>query len=353
MNHYLMNMAGRGAGIGPPAVSKTAGGIRPDRTLPAFYGLQTAEPDPAPVERSWAPIDTLGADCSTSIEQPADKERMGPPELQDESAESSVPQEVRRAISMTMTNQHVGIREGTATRPVVRPATSPAGGQSDNRLSPDGGESKNGFSDDGGYRSEHPVPTNEPAISLETTGVTSRADRAQGARTDAESPLNGLARTSSTTPRPSGDVTRTVIRAKDSTPPSGETEKSQNVSGLTRETVQNDMTPVTKSHVMSPRTASAREAPDATRGLMPRIRPSTEPSSHLLTTTASELRKKRPGETGRAAESDKTVHVRIGRVEVRAVYDAGKRPHPSPVSQPPCGGFDEYFSLRNYVYSEP
>jgi hypothetical protein len=46
------------------------------------------------------------------------------------------------------------------------------------------------------------------------------------------------------------------------------------------------------------------------------------------------------------------VQVRIGRVEVRAVPE--KTNPPAPPNPPPRpSGFDEFYSLRNYMYSDP
>jgi hypothetical protein len=55
--------------------------------------------------------------------------------------------------------------------------------------------------------------------------------------------------------------------------------------------------------------------------------------------------------SSRQSESAPTVHVRIGKVEVRAVQSS-QQPLPSPPHAPAKGGFDDYFDIRNYGYPE-
>jgi hypothetical protein len=68
--------------------------------------------------------------------------------------------------------------------------------------------------------------------------------------------------------------------------------------------------------------------------------------------TASPL-KTGVGESGfKKPVAEPPVQVRIGRVEVRAVQAQKKAP-PQPAAASRSVGFDEFYSVRNYMYSEP
>jgi len=387
MNHYLMNLARRGAGIDPRRDAPAGGSIRPGHGSMGLHGPRTAAPAPE-ASQPEVGMEASGAFEFRSEERPAvertvppcaptdvvprpfamldapstlDQEKIFSPLL--EAVEMSGPEVENRPAGRGLAkSREVEFSPRARPRPSAMPGVLPPGSQWDARHYPDEGSSPRDFRVDRRPWPEPSPTANDPGNRFEAAAIGLREDGVQIQTRGDKSLSADMGKGIVPAPRSSGLARHASLQTDAAFPSTGRQLAGDVVAGKPVEVA--DVSPATRA-VPGPemdrlmavrfpqtRTVSEKHRPDPARHPMPPIRPSADSLSNLVATTASTPRNVRSKGAGRDTEARRPVQVLIGRVEVRAVQEGGKAPPPSSPATP-RGGFDDYFSLRTYIYPEP
>lgn len=370
MKNYLMNLACRGAGLGPWTGTQSVEHVRPGRNPSVINGHQAVEhmtgpfetdvPSPAGFEipgesgegaegrmdRNQAVKATEAVTPWSSVEdRPENPGRMEVPRQRNEVTEMSDLQVTTKPMGPAVTgNQDMEIHTEVATLETSQTRRTSQGHGPDVVVASD--KPKKQDAGDEPYPVKLPRPVVEPAIMFEKNRKGPKGDIK-----DAPSFIDRSIPSSS----PAGGIENVLFRQD--TPDYSTRRWTERPNVGNAQTVwfqKNELSHTLETGVKHSRKVSEHRMPETLEKTMPLVRPSADPSSPLVTAAVSGPQAAGPDERGRSTKSQQSVTVRIGRVEVRAIHEAGKTPPLRlPGSTPSRSGFNDYLSLRNYAYSEP
>ena len=339
MNNYLMNLACRGAGLGPWTGTRSVEHVRPGRNPSVIHGLQAVEPTTGPFETD-VPSPTGFED------RPENPGRMEVPQQRNEVTEMSDLRVTTKPIGPTVTgNQDMEIHTELAPLETGQTRRKSQGHGPDVVVASDKPKKQVLADSDELYPVDSPRPVVEPAIMFEKNR--------KGPKGDIKDAPGFIDRSIPSSSTASG--IENVLFRQD-TPDYSTRRRTERPNVGNAQTVRfqkNELFHTLETGVKHSRKVSGHRMPGTLEKTMPLVRPSADPSSPLVAAAVSGPQADGPDERGRSTKSQQSVTVRIGRVEVRAIHKAGKTPPLRlPGSTPSRSGFDDYLSLRNYAYSE-